>query len=281
MHWPFKPQQLYNRRKHIHDPYKGQERSGIVTPKGVPGIFLFTGYGDPMITYYSDRYQDDGSLLYTGEGQRGDMQWKGGNTAVRDHVRDGRDILLFANEPGGVRFQGLFLCANWFFETQKDFDGNDRQAIVFHFVPLTSVEALEENPDQSPNRPKDLVELRQLALDAAGPPQQGKATLSTAYQRSAAVRDWVLARAGGRCEGCGEAAPFVTPAGRPYLEPHHIRRLSDGGPDHPAHVAGICPNCHRRAHFANDGQSFNDFLAVTVKAAEEKHARGLATQLAR
>jgi hypothetical protein len=38
------------------------------------------------------------------------------------------------------------------------------------------------------------------------------------------------------------------------LEPHHTRRLSDGGPDDPRHVVAICPKCHRRVHHGKDGE---------------------------
>jgi HNH endonuclease len=33
---------------------------------------------------------------------------------------------------------------------------------------------------------------------------------------------------------------------------HHILCVSDGGPEHPRNVIGVCPNCHRRAHYAHD-----------------------------
>ncbi|RYE41397.1 MAG: HNH endonuclease, partial [Hyphomicrobiales bacterium] len=86
------------------------------------------------------------------------------------------------------------------------------------------------------------------------------------FQRSADVRAYVLARAGGNCEACSAAAPFTTSAGMPYLEAHHIDRLSDGGPDDPRRVAGICPNCHRRAHFGSDRAAWNaDLKARTLK----------------
>lgn len=55
-------------------------------------------------------------------------------------------------------------------------------------------------------------------------------------------------------------APFRGADGRPFLETHHTRRVADGGPDHPAKVIGLCPNCHRRAHFAGDAKSFNASL---------------------
>lgn len=62
-------------------------------------------------------------------------------------------------------------------------------------------------------------------------------------------------------------APFRTQDGQPYLEPHHIRRLSDGGPDDPRWVAGLCPNCHRRAHHSLE---FNNELETIVVSAEER-----------
>lgn len=63
--------------------------------------------------------------------------------------------------------------------------------------------------------------------------------------RSRAIRLYVLRRAAGKCEGCGAVAPFNTVNGEPYLEPHHIRHLADGGPDDPRWVVGVCPNFHR------------------------------------
>jgi 5-methylcytosine-specific restriction protein A len=65
----------------------------------------------------------------------------------------------------------------------------------------------------------------------------------------------------GKCEGCSTPAPFVRPDGTPYLEPHHLLRLSDGGPDHPAHVL---PNCHRRVHAGADASMFNAKLTESM-----------------
>jgi hypothetical protein len=81
------------------------------------------------------------------------------------------------------------------------------------------------------------------------------------YRRaSAKIRQYVLERAAGRCEGCGAPAPFRGKDGRPFLETHHTTRLADDGPDDPRKVIGICPNCHKRAHLAEDAKSFNRLL---------------------
>src|SRR6266403_1029622 len=88
------------------------------------------------------------------------------------------------------------------------------------------------------------------------------------HQRSEDVRAYVLRRAKGCCEGCQTAAPFVRKDGSPYLEPHHIRRVSDGGPDDPAFVIALCPNCHRRVHAGRDGTSYNASLLATMTLIE-------------
>jgi 5-methylcytosine-specific restriction enzyme A len=116
-----------------------------------------------------------------------------------------------------------------------------------------------------------LQDLRQRALMATGgplqPPAQG---MRNVYRRSEDVRNYVLARANGNCEGCALPAPFLRSDRTPYLEPHHLRRLSDGGPDHPAHVIALCPNCHRRVHFGADGRTYNATLIAVMSAIESE-----------
>ncbi len=80
-------------------------------------------------------------------------------------------------------------------------------------------------------------------------------------ERSAAVRQTVLRRAKGNCELCGEQG-FVTASGSIYLETHHVISLADDGPDHESNVVAICPQDHRRAHFAAE----RDEISVRLKA---------------
>lgn len=81
----------------------------------------------------------------------------------------------------------------------------------------------------------------------------------TVRERSAAVRDNVLRRAGGHCEWCGKPG-FKTVAGAVYLETHHVIPLSDDGPDHETNVLALCPDDHRRAHHAHDREALTEQL---------------------
>jgi predicted HNH restriction endonuclease len=57
----------------------------------------------------------------------------------------------------------------------------------------------------------------------------------------------VLARAGGRCEWCGQPG-FPMANGQVYLETHHVIPLAERGLDIPGNVVALCPNHHREAH---------------------------------
>lgn len=74
---------------------------------------------------------------------------------------------------------------------------------------------------------------------------------TTAFVRNADVIAEVLLRAAGRCESCLAPAPFLRKTDHsPYLEVHHKVRLADGGEDTVANAIALCPNCHRREHYA-------------------------------
>lgn len=90
--------------------------------------------------------------------------------------------------------------------------------------------------------------------------------------RSVAIKFYVLSRAAGACEGCKNPAPFKKSDGSPYLEPHHTQMLADDGPDHPRYVIALCPNCHRKAHYAEDAKKFNNRLIKTLSRLETKYS---------
>ncbi len=115
----------------------------------------------------------------------------------------------------------------------------------------------------------NLEELRHAAIWSSKRTVVAKMTKSVYRSRSLIIARYVRERSRGFCEGCGEDAPFVA-GGVPYLEPHHTKLISEGGPDHPAYVIALCPNCHRRVHHGDDGDIYNTKLIVKLKSIEKR-----------
>lgn len=265
----FKKGQIYNRRSDIHAVFGGQAQGGISTPSQVPAIFLFTGESGEQYGY-DDGEDENGVFLYTGEGQQGDMEFVRGNLAIRDHAANGKVLYLFSalQKGKGYRYRGEYSCASYECRQAPDSKKQLRSVIVFHLVP--SDEAPEEPLlIKSPTRIA-LEEARKLAY-SSGFAQEvlaGKEGKRTYYQRSGAVRNYVLQRANGICESCNRSAPFIRKDGSPYLEPHHITRLSDAGLDNPRNVGAICPSCHREIHHGQEGLIRNMALQKKIKEIE-------------
>ncbi len=264
----FEVGEVYNRRADIHGPYGGQQQGGISTPSAWPFVFLFTGESGEQYGY-RDGWDENGVFLYTGEGQVGDMGFVRGNQAIRDHALHGKDLHLFRSlgKGQGYRYLGRFVCPSWEYRKGVDVNGDERRAIVFHLIQPEEAEEATAAPKPGS---ATLGQLRQHALDAASEPERKdpKEARRRYHQRSAAVRVYVLARADGTCESCGNPAPFRRQDGTPYLEPHHTRRLSDGGPDHPRWVGAVCPNCHREIHHGAGGEEKNGRLQQELAVLE-------------
>ena len=255
--------QLYHRKTEIHDIYGGSGQGGIAPSAEHSSVFLFTATSGAQFGY-SDHWDEDGMYIYCGQGQIGDMEFKRGNRAIRDHINDSRELHLFesSKKSGFAKYLGEFACASWHEETTPDRDGNDRIGIFFHLMPIEDLQSPSAVEPIKEALPIDKKSLRELAYDNSLKPKgetssEGRRRI---YKRSKAVRDYVLARAEGLCEGCNLPAPFMRSSGEPYLEPHHTLRISDGGPDIPTAVIALCPNCHRRVHNGGDGESYNQNL---------------------
>lgn len=94
---------------------------------------------------------------------------------------------------------------------------------------------------------------RASALQVPLAPPDRVAVISFEYRRNPFVVDEVLRRANGKCQKCGQKAPFERRSDdSPYLEVHHMKPLAQGGLDSVANAIALCPNCHRKAHYGKD-----------------------------
>ena len=217
--------QVYRRRDlHHRSKFGGQQQGGISTPANHNVILLFTGKQDEQ-DGYSDGWTAEGVFLYTGEGQRGDMEFNRGNRALLEHTDNRKDVHLFAytQQQGFVQYEGQMVCSGYHYHPALDVENNARRTIVFELTPISAFEEspvptaevmtstvtagnlfhLEDNPED------DLVYaslegLRQKAL-ASSTMGAGTAERKALVQlRSRAIKLYVLKRANGVCEGCNE-----------------------------------------------------------------------------
>jgi 5-methylcytosine-specific restriction enzyme A len=263
------------RRRDLHAEVGGQSQGGISTPSGHPIVLLFSGEQGEQYGYH-DGFQDDGSFWYTGEGQIGDMQMIRGNRAIFTHLQTGKTLHLFQYEGRGeVKYEGQAVYMGHHYTTAPDRNNDPRQVIVFELaVEAPAVGVPDLTPDVADVGPRwlwqrPLEELKQAAFAQEDLVRSAVDRSTKAYFRNDVIKVYVLRRAAGFCEGCGAPAPFTTRKGTPYLEPHHIRRRADNGPDHPLWVIALCANCHRRVHYGADGHDYNMHLATRVATIEE------------
>ena len=232
------------KRSELHDKYGGQRQGGISTPSQHNFMMVFTGE-QGRIYGYEDQWTDEGFFLLTGFGQHGDMTFSRGNEAIRNHVSNHKELHLFEYiRKGYVRYVGQMVCTGYRELRRPDIDGKVRKVLVFELMP---VEAFDETIFSGDTAQEE--EIWQLPINilhdrigtdfiAGSSPSERAAMIR---YRSNYLRIYVLRRANGICEACGNNAPFTNALDKPYLEPHHILRLSDNGPDNPRWVISLCP----------------------------------------
>lgn len=92
---------------------------------------------------------------------------------------------------------------------------------------------------------------RKRRLKTANPKPKQVTVSTTVFRRNPDVIAEVLVRASGKCEDCERSAPFRRRTDdSPYLEVHHRTQLSVGGEDTIKNAIALCPNCHKKAHYA-------------------------------
>lgn len=92
------------------------------------------------------------------------------------------------------------------------------------------------------------------------------------------ARQAVLLRCGDRCENpaCGGQPADVKDDGRPILEVDHVKRISEGGRDHPIQMVALCPNCHA---MKEHGRQRDALSATLLRVAEQAHAQWVTRHL--
>lgn len=266
---PFEIGRTYHRVEDIHEEFGGNRYSGIAPCADQPYVFIFFGQSGEWHGY-DDELLDDGRLLYTGEGRDGDMTMDAGNAAIRDHAENNNELHVFESEEGAwkVTYIGQFEYEDHHWTRLPDRSDKMRDAIRFELAPAGSTEIDTGVTSLDEISVDELYNLAEAGAKGEGRPTR-ESKSPTTYPRSEVVRKYALRVADGECQGCGDDAPFLSDEGKPFLEVHHLHRRSDGGADHPRNVIALCPNCHRRVHYGQDGDDFNQKL---INRAAELHS---------
>ena len=109
---------------------------------------------------------------------------------------------------------------------------------------------------------------------AAAPTRPGSYTMAgVVYARDRHVAELAKRRADGKCELCGEPAPFTNASNEPYLESHHIVWLAHGGFDNIDNTVALCPNCHRKMHVVNDAKDVKKLKDIKKRIRRTSRSR--------
>ncbi len=221
--------------------------------------------------FYHDKWKD-GALHYTGMGKHGDQTLSGNqNKTLFDSKTNGVAVYLFeVLKKTEYTYRGrVELVADPYQTTQPDDEGRVRKVWMFPLAPVEDEDL--ENPDPARIARLSFDELVRRSRMTSGP-REPKISQTTVYHRDEYLKEEVKRIAEGKCQLCGNPAPFIDNYGEPFLEEHHVKRLADGGTDTIDNVVAICPNCHRKIHILNDEADIKALRKAAAKNEERlKH----------
>ena len=122
---------------------------------------------------------------------------------------------------------------------------------IYEKTNLPTLTKVFEDEEWKISKAKKLSRQKRRELLAKSDPKPTKTIVSqVVFNRNQYVIAEVLDRANGICEKCQNPAPFNKDKDSlPYLEVHHKIPLAENGDDTVENAIGLCPNCHRQAHY--------------------------------
>lgn len=260
----------------IHEVFECQTQLGIRLSKKNNLIVLISKLFDNV---YSDTWDQD-VLYYTGTDASSDeygqtLFGQGNNNGQLISVWEGQNrptLYLFEKPaPNKCIYKGIVeICQKPYQEPKQP----GSSYLVWRF-PLKLVQ-IDENQWASDNHEIEMIEIKkslgeleeEVASILRNPFLRKERIIRTLttnrFDKKALFSAYVKKRANGYCDLCGNIAPFTDQEGNPYLEAHHIERLSAGGIDSPDNMVALCPNCHKKIHHLNL-QEDNDTLIAKSK----------------
>ena len=198
---------------------------------------------------------------YTGMGTKGPQSLEfAQNKTLAESSNLGVDVHLFEvlKDKEYTYVGKVELAGEPYRESQRDAGGTSRLVWMFPLklvsgkmpiIDKDKIERLAALKDKKATKLSDQV-LEERAQSNSGLPGNREISIIQ-YDRNPWVSEFAKRRAKGKCQLCGQPAPFECKDGTPYLETHHIIWLSEGGADTVDNTVALCPNCHRKMHILN------------------------------
>lgn len=186
---------------------------------------------------------------------------------------------MFKN--GEYVFQGeVELVSKPYQVNEPDINGNIRKVWKFPIkkvdntlpTPISEDEIIknEKKSEKSLNA-YSYEELREKAYGVDGIVSE-RPVVTMHRARNPYASKHVKNRANGICDLCGKEAPFNNKDNTPYLESHHVIKISDNGPDVVYNAVALCPNCHKKLHILEDPEDIKKLSNIILKYLMEDDA---------
>ena len=232
---------------------------------------------DHTKNFYHDEWKD-GVLHYTGMGKNGDQVLEGNQNGTLYHSdTNGVNVHLFeVLEKSVYTYKGIVkLAAQPYQAAQETFDGEMRSVWIFPVKPVLDIEewAIEVMEKEAVTLSNTELYKRVKAVKCES--RKPRTVETKVYDRDPYLKELVKRIAEGKCQYCGETAPFIDKNGEPYLEEHHVTWLARGGSDTIDNVVVVCPNCHTKAHVLDD-----DITKITLEEVAKQNVKRLKRLLA-
>ncbi|MFX1284514.1 MAG: HNH endonuclease [Promethearchaeota archaeon] len=249
----------------IHNLMKVSPQGGIrvsTSPKYHPNGHIVICVKPKAETIYIDHFDETGNFHCTGEGQAGNQSLTKGNKAIYESKQSGKLIFLFKkhNEGGKWEFMGQMGFNDFYTSQQPDKDGNIRLVYVFilelYQYPLERLKIPEIYREVEETDIKySIEELNKLILQENEKMKKFKPRMrirkertKIEYQRSVNLFS-LLKKKYQNCQIC-DKRHFIKRNDELYSEVHHIIPYNISHDDSQENILVICPNCHRKLHYA-------------------------------
>ena len=241
----------------ITNIFKCKNYGGMRRSLKTNSLVLISDHTKP---FYGDCWLN-GILHFAGIGLKGDQSLEHfPNSVLYESSR--RRIILYlfeVFEKGKYIFTGnVTLEGDPYHRLRPDINGDLRKVWIFPLKPLKTAYKPKITQEMI-KKSREIIERKISRLDddkleVMAKYSDGKmyetGVLEKGFEKNPFVREFVLRRAGERCELCGMKSPFEV-KGRPYLEIYHIKKFRDGGRDVIENEVALCPNCIKKMQILN------------------------------